>query len=1113
MGGFTRVLAFLLAAVLCLCTIPHAAFASEYTAVTELASGEYVLVTESGWSPRTLVSEDGQMPWITCIQPQIENGVVSGDNLPLWTLTVTESGVQLQDGNGVSIAPAADGQNGLSSGAYEWSITFDESYFTFHGVSGETPVVLAQNGDGEFRAYARELTESYPEGYPCRFTLYRLTETKPEVPTETTEPTETESTETEPAETEPEPTEPDIPCWGLYFGQLHSHSTLSDGSAAVSQLYDAAKEQGLDFLAVTDHSNSFDYAETPSISTVPVSTAWATGKEAAQAATGNRFVGIYGFEMSWPSGMGLGHISTFNTPGFLSCEQAGFDTYGSGLQNYYNALTSVPGSVSQFSHPGTFYGDFRDFSYYSPAYDGMITLLEVFCGDGLPDALAYYDRALALGWHVAPTAGSTHSTAMGEARTVVYASSLTEAGIYDALKNYRVYATEDSDLSILYYLDGHFMGSRLERRNLGQTMTIRVSLSDPTDVVGTVEVISGGEVIARETVDAYAGTAEFTLPTVRGSYYIRITQPDGQIAVTAPIWIDGEENAGISAFSADTQTPIQGQTTNLTLALYNEEAEELTVEGIALSIGGETIYTAENIGTLAQGETKNYAIPLIYDGLGYTEITATVTAKLGDDRRTYTKTLTLSFRKPEMVTGLLVDGTHGNVPDIAELTALAADNQISVTLETGAITPQMLENVSMLVVPAPQSTFDEAFLTMVTEFSQQGGTVILCGQSDMTSLFAAGELNRLLAGLGSTIAFRADSAQDLENNGGSPAELYLATVNTGSAWMKNVASSQVYRHIDGCTIDPGDGTWLVKGYPTTVGADSEPVVLACEGNIFAAGTYFLSDADLAKPERIWASPFSNRTIVQNLLGNSEPQVILNTISDVRNGKIGEVYHIRGYVTAGTANPYNAFPDTLYLQDDTGGIAVVPFRETGISAGTPIDVVGYLDQDGKNKVFHLISYDVLDASLYRYLPAEAPWNQLLDNSLYGGQLVQVEGSVVSIEYAADGHISGLILEDDRCNYALVHIEDYIRSGATGENILAESIEVGYTVRAMGILFLRGDGISAVRVRNCDEVVYVPPIAYYWKPAKPDNPRVGDDVGIWVAVMCLSGGLLVRKRKKK
>ena len=126
--------------------------------------------------------------------------------------------------------------------------------------------------------------------------------------------------------------------------------------------------------------------------------------------------GLYGYEMSWPSRLQLGHIATFGTPGFQSWQQEPFQKYKTALGNYYAALTTVPSSVSQFNHPGTQYGTFQDFVYSEEA-DAAVSLMEVGTGD---DACRYYIRALDLGWHLAPVNDQTGG------RTVVYAESLTE---------------------------------------------------------------------------------------------------------------------------------------------------------------------------------------------------------------------------------------------------------------------------------------------------------------------------------------------------------------------------------------------------------------------------------------------------------------------------------------------------------------------------------------------------------------------------------------------------------------------------------------------------------------------------------------------------------------
>ena len=912
--------------------------------------------------------------------------------------------------------------------------------------------------------------------------------------------------------------------WDLYFGSLHSHSSISDGTATVEELFYAASQaENMEFFAVTDHSNAFDNAQSGSLSAdgTAISAQWAAGKSAAEKATTGTFVGIYGYEMAWPSAMGLGHISTFATAGFQSWQQSGFNTYDTGLQNYYQTLTTVPESISQWNHPGTFYGNFRDFGFYSPDYDKQITLMEVASGGELETAYASYIRALDLGWHLAPTNNqNTHSTAIGRGRTVVYAESLTEADIYEALRNYRCYATEDSDLSVFYCLDGYFMGTLLERRDVAETVTLTAKLNDPTDAIGTVEVLTtGAEVLATETVDASSHNLTFTLPSDYPYYLLRITQPDGDIAITAPVWIDGTEDVGISAFVSDTAVPVQGEPIHLSLSLFNEEKEDLIVEQVVISIGNEQVHSF-TMGTVPSGQTKRCAFSLTREALGQTRITATVTALLGGLPRTYQQTLTLYVKIPEMLTKILVDGTHGSAPSLKNFRALAEENNIRLSTVTDEFTLKKLSSCGMVIIPAPEVAFEEDFLTKMAWFASCGGRILICGRADNAdgAIHAAAELNRLLEAMGATMRICDDTATDNENNGGEATALFLSQYN--GSWCENVTADQVYRMVDGCTVDPGSGTWLVKGHDTTTSTDGDGdglpgegnVILACEGKIFAAGSLFLSDADLAGPANIWDTPYANRTIVKALLGDTRQELPVSSLAEVRAGEVGEVFRIRGYVTAGTAKPHTTFHNTIYIQDDTGGIAISPFAEEAIILGTPVDIVGTLTEEKGNLVLSPMDFTILDAPLHRYEPLEGLWDKILVPETHGGQLLQVQGEVVQVIYTGET-LCELLLKDKNGNQAIVHIEDYIRAGSTGENTLHQQIRMGQKVRCYGILHIREDGQTVLRVRNCEEVVYVPPVQYVWKPARDDNPRVGDSIGLSIAACILSGRLLWKKRRKK
>lgn len=657
--------------------------------------------------------------------------------------------------------------------------------------------------------------------------------------------------------------------WNLYFGQLHAHTNLSDGLGSVEEAFQyAANVEGLDFFAVTDHSDSFDNALFGSIGLngAEVSEKWALGKAAAEAVTDGDFVGIFGYEVSWPEGLSLGHISTFNTPGWQAYIPPEFEE----LTDYYDKLVKynewaeAPGSISQFNHPNDFYGDFQAFGNYTPAYDEVIHLLEVGGETGATSYGAYW-LALDQGWHLAPSNNqNNHNGNWGsesEARTVVLAKELTEESIYEAIRSYRVYATEDSDLEIRYSLSVGIMGSILGPT---EDPVVSVTLRDLTDGIAgtTVKVIAnGGQTIA--TMEADGTTDTLTIPVSEDhSYYcLLITQPDGDSAVTAPVWVDNYEDMGIESFDAEPDQPVEGEEAILTLTLYNDENVDFLLDSFEF-FEGETLLQRRG-------------------------------------------------------------------------------------------SPGTLRSLSRLSCPFP--------------FSRE----------------TAGEVELLVRVTG-TVA-------------GQP-----------------------------------------RSYEQTLSVFVQP---------------------------------------------KEP--LLRGIASARSGTVGTAYRVRGYVTAGSENPYNTFPNTLYLQDDTGGIAVTGCTDSGIELGTPMTATGVLRRQGGNLVLELTDWEVLKETSFRFTPRTMTHATAMDYAANGGELLQIEGTVVSLTKTASGKgISRFTIRDIRGDLATVMIEDTIRSGAYGTNELASLVKKGRTIRAIGLLHVDEFGNTVLRVRNCDEVVYVPPTA------DPTNPRTGD-----------------------
>lgn len=912
--------------------------------------------------------------------------------------------------------------------------------------------------------------------------------------------------------------------WNLYFGQLHAHTDISNGAGSVEEAFQYASQvDGLDFFAVTDHSDSFDNADMGAIDAdgADISADWAAGKQAAASVTNGDFVGLFGFEMTWPEDKQLGHISTFNTPGWQTRDQADFENVPTALENYYKALTAVPGSVSQFNHPDTVHGDFERFDHYSPQYDAVVSLLEVAGEDGVVDC-EYYDLALDKGWHVAPTNNqNNHKGQWGdasEARTVVLTKDLTEEALYAAMKDRRVYATQDSDLAIYYELNGTVMGSIIPK---SKSAAVTVFLSDPTDeAIGNVEVVTdGGAVLVSEYVETPSQVLELSASGGHSYYYLRITQPDGDVAVTAPVWMDGYDDIGIESFTSDTLTPARDEEIGLTVELYNDESVEFDLDALSLYADETLVSTVSDLGEVAGMSTLDYTFSYAHPELGVTEFRVEVTGSVNGEDRTYEDTLSLSFHVPEQVKRIAVDASHDNsgTGKLNRLAEIAARNSISVKkFET-----ELPKDSDLLLITAPAKPFDEAFVEKVRTFVENGGTVILCGQSDMggRNLHTSGELNRLLEAMGATVRLNDDTASSISTN----------VFNPDSGLTKSLTQEQTYTQRAGCTVNPGNGTWLVKSRSADANgqdAGKGAVLLAFEelpgsGKVYVSGGLFLADDAMKEPDNIWKPVSGNQGIVEALLKIERaayPELV--TIGEMRSGKAGEIYHIRGWATSGTSHPGNTFSKTIYLQDDTGGVALVPFtkkekeKEKGIEVGTPIEVVGRKEIRGGNVVLKIIDYEVQDEPLYNYTPETTSNKTAMDYDANGGRLMQVEGKVTKVTYTDDRKVvSRITLKDGNGDLAEILIEDGIVSGADWVNDLASRVKKGRTVRAIGILHLDSDGTPVLRVRNCDEVVYVPPVPVSLGSRR--NPRTGDLIWIAVGVMVLSGiglAVLLKKRKK-
>jgi hypothetical protein len=918
--------------------------------------------------------------------------------------------------------------------------------------------------------------------------------------------------------------------YNIYFGQIHSHTDYSDGAGSCDQAFNYAKNTAkqIDFLAVTDHSNSFDAADSANILDGSMSSEWKEGHALADQYTDSTFVGIYGFEMTWSNG--LGHMNTLNTAGFQSRTQNDYKTYSTALQNYYATLKKDTGSISQFNHPGTTFGDFSDFAYYDEEIDNLISLIEVGNGEGAIGtsgyfpSYEYYTRALDKGWHVAPTNNQdNHKGYWGDAntaRTVVLADSLTRDNIYDALRNMRTYATEDNDLEIQYTLNGEIMGSIIDSEP--GSAEINVQLKDPTDAeIGNVEVIvNGGLSVASETVTTNEKTVSFKLPADYSYYYIRVTQPDKNIAVTAPVWIGDVEAVGVASIKTTEALPVKGQAIDINTQFYNNEKDTATINSIQYVVNDKVVHEVDlskaGLTSLPNQSTKDYSFKYTYDGVGSVSVNVIVNATLKGVNKVYKGILKLSYTDPSLVTNVVIDGTHFNDyvtgyygGRMGNFTKIAANDNVKVTIVKDKITKEILDNCDLLIISAPAkkngtdnagpysiSHFEDSFIDLVKGYTDAGGALIACGIADYQDTAdgqTTTEMNKLLAAIGATTRLNSDEAIDDVTNGGQKYRLYLTKYNADSEFLKGVVPEQKYSAYSGCTVlldktavEQGKAEYLVKGHDTTYSIDSKTGVnyteiqkgdaniltretLASGSNVFVASTVFVSDFEVvAEMDNQFDLPYINRNITLNILDSIKKELTITPVATVRAAKKGDIFTVEGTVTSGTVSG-NAFFDTIYLQDATGGINIFPINEGLIEVGQKVRVTGYLDEYLGDWELRVIKAEVIDKSINKIEATQMTTAQSMDYSKNGGMLVRVQGEVSKVIKKNDV-VETIIVKDELGREARVFIDGYIKySDAKSQKLEDIAIE-GNTISAVGLVSYDPDGVR-LRVRDRSEIALV------------------------------------------
>lgn len=311
-----------------------------------------------------------------------------------------------------------------------------------------------------------------------------------------------------------------------YWGDLHAHTTYSDGSGPPHYALAVARAAGLHFQAITDHDWWLNLVEWNKILT-----------QTTNATVPGQFVALRGVEWTHDA---AGHINVFNTDTLLNSRT---DPMFSTLPDFYSWLAAQPDAIAQFNHPDPSYGGtFFNFAYH-PAAAQVMFMQEI--GNNAQRYTTYepsFAQSNMAGWRVAPTNNSDHHQArwgsQSTARTGLVAPALTENDLLAAMRARRVFATEDSNLAVALRVNGAWMGSSLTATG---PLSLTVDMVDPDPEPLTLFLYDSNLPLA--TIPMASSTGQWTT-TVKARpghfFWVKVVQADGQTAYTAPVWIEGQ---------------------------------------------------------------------------------------------------------------------------------------------------------------------------------------------------------------------------------------------------------------------------------------------------------------------------------------------------------------------------------------------------------------------------------------------------------------------------------------------------------------------------------------------------------------------------------------------
>lgn len=308
--------------------------------------------------------------------------------------------------------------------------------------------------------------------------------------------------------------------YNVYLGSFHGHSSASDGDNAPRDVFAWARDShAFDFYILSDHAELTSSREYENNRVL-----------ADQFNQDGTFVAMRAFEYSNPLN---GHANVFETTG-----QKAWSIFNFASNSSFYSWVDANSGIGQFNHPGD-YGSFSNYNYSANVADNFKLMETANGGDtnASNQFVPYFNTALAKGWKLAPTGNlDNHCLCDSGVRTGVLATSLTRAGIVDAMRSRRVFSSDDEYIEVRFSLGDRWMGEIVTTGPATYTFDVAAT-SD--EVVTKAELVVKGVVASSQTFSATSINWRPTLNATADTYaYVKVTEADGDVAISAPIWLD-----------------------------------------------------------------------------------------------------------------------------------------------------------------------------------------------------------------------------------------------------------------------------------------------------------------------------------------------------------------------------------------------------------------------------------------------------------------------------------------------------------------------------------------------------------------------------------------------